>query len=60
LFNATEWLTLGNDPGTDSPHAILDEVRIATVPRNECWLQTELNNQSSPSTFLAIGAEEVN
>ncbi len=37
----------------------LDEARLATVARSAGWITTEYNNQSSPSTFLALGAEEV-
>jgi type IV pilus assembly protein PilY1 len=36
----------------------MDEVRIATTNRSTNWVQTEYNNQSSPSTFYALGAEE--
>ena len=35
----------------------LDEVRISKIARSQCWLQTEYNNQSSPSTFYSIGSE---
>jgi hypothetical protein len=38
----------------------LDEVRISKVPRSADWLKTEFNNQSSPGTFLAVGAEASN
>ena len=34
-----------------------DEVRIATTARSAEWIQTEFNNQSSPSTFYAVGEE---
>jgi hypothetical protein len=37
----------------------LDEVRIATVARSPGWCATEFANQSSPSTFYAVGAEEL-
>lgn len=36
----------------------LDEVRISTTTRNAAWCATEFANQSSPSTFYAVGAEE--
>lgn len=36
----------------------LDEVRIATVARPAEWVRTEFNNQSSPSSFYTVGAEE--
>lgn len=41
-------------------HATLDEVRIATVARSAEWIATEFANQSSPSTFYAVGPEEPN
>jgi len=37
----------------------LDEVRIATVQRSPQWIGTEWNNQGSPGTFYAVGAEQV-
>ena len=40
-------------------NGILDEVRISNVPRSADWIMTEYNNQSSPSTFYAVGAEEM-
>jgi hypothetical protein len=35
----------------------LDEVRISNVVRSADWIATEYNNQSSPSTFYAVGNE---
>lgn len=32
----------------------LDELRISTEAIDECWIKTEYNNQSSPSTFYTI------
>jgi RHS repeat-associated protein len=40
----------------------LDEVNISSIARSSDWVQTEYNNQSSPSTFYALhpeNAEEV-
>ncbi len=37
----------------------IDELRIATVMRDGPWVATEYNNQSSPSTFYTVGAEQV-
>jgi hypothetical protein len=37
----------------------IDELRIATVARSAGWIATEYANQSSPSTFYTVGAEEV-
>ncbi len=36
-----------------------DEVRIVGANRTDDWLITEYNNQSSPSTFYAVGSEEL-
>ena len=33
----------------------LDEVRISKASRSADWIQTEYNNQSSPSTFYQVG-----
>ena len=38
---------------------MLDEVRIATVQRAPAWIATEYANQSSPSTFYTVGAEQL-
>jgi uncharacterized repeat protein (TIGR01451 family) len=35
----------------------LDEVRISRVARSATWIATEFNNQASPGTFCAVGAE---
>jgi len=37
----------------------MDEVRIATATRSECWIQTEYNNQNSPATYVTLGSEGV-
>ena len=34
----------------------VDEARISSIARSADWIQTEYNNQSSPSTFYAYGA----
>jgi hypothetical protein len=36
---------------------LIEEVRIATVVRSADWITAEWNNQSSPSTFISLGAE---
>ena len=35
-----------------------DEVRISSVARSADWIQTEYNNQNSPSTFYSLGNQE--
>jgi hypothetical protein len=37
----------------------LDELRIATTTRSAGWIATEYANQNSPSTFYAVGAEQL-
>jgi len=38
----------------------LDEIRVSSIARNACWVETEYNNQSSPATFYGLGSEEAN
>jgi len=35
----------------------IDEFRISTISRPAAWVATEYNNQSSPSTFYAVGSQ---
>lgn len=54
---------IGNAPspqfGSDNGMlGTIDEVRIATVMRDPSWIATEYANQSSPSTFYTVGAEQ--
>ena len=51
--------------GAQSPYVaggglngLIDEARLSTVSRSADWIATEYNNQSSPSTFVAISAED--
>ena len=37
----------------------IDEVRVQRVARNTGWIQTEYNNQNSPSTFCQFGSLEI-
>jgi hypothetical protein len=37
---------------------LIDEVRISSTVRSPAWLATEVQNQTSPGTFLRVGAEE--
>ena len=45
-------------PGDDDLLGVIDEVRLSNVGRSSQWLVTEYNNQSSPSTFYLVGAQE--
>jgi hypothetical protein len=40
-------------------NGILDEVRIATVPRTAPWIAAEFANQSEPATFYTVGPEQL-
>ncbi len=40
-------------------NGVLDEVRMSNTARTADWIKTEYNNQSSPKTFYAVGALEV-
>ena len=35
-------------------NGVIDEVTISTIPRSSDWIQTEYNNQVSPSTFYTF------
>lgn len=37
----------------------IDEVRFSDSARSSGWIRTEYNNQSSPSTFLSLSAEDL-
>jgi RHS repeat-associated protein len=38
----------------------LDQVEVSSIARSGAWVQAEYNNQASPSTFFALGAEAGN
>jgi hypothetical protein len=54
-----DWLWGGN-PDLANVHfkGALDELRVSSVVRTAGWIATEFANQSSPSTFYAVGAAE--
>ena len=39
-------------------NGIIDEVRVSSVVRDACWIETEYNNYNSASTFSTIGTGE--
>ncbi|MGD8765276.1 MAG: DUF2341 domain-containing protein, partial [Desulfobacteraceae bacterium] len=50
--------TIGLRDGGNRPWmGNLDEVRISSGLRTSEWIETEYNNQSSPSTFFGLGGE---
>jgi len=48
--------SIGKHPDNNSYdyNGEIDETRISDIPRSEEWIQTEYNNQSSPSTFYSV------
>jgi hypothetical protein len=60
LSNGTDDFTIGSyiDP-VGNVDDILDEGRLSVgIARSADWIATEYNNQSSPSTFYAIGGRQ--
>jgi hypothetical protein len=43
--------------GTNGYSGSIDEARVSKIARSSQWILTEYNNQSSPSTFYAVGNE---
>ena len=37
----------------------MDEIEISTDTKSSDWIKTEYNNQSSPSTFITLGSENL-
>ena len=46
--------------GSASSKAKIDEVRVSNVARSAEWIKTAYNNQSSPTSFVNIGASQTN
>ncbi|MFH1822753.1 MAG: DUF2341 domain-containing protein, partial [Patescibacteria group bacterium] len=53
-------ILIGSDTTDWQFGGYIDEVRISNITRSPEWIETEYNNQFSPSTFLAFGVEENN
>jgi Concanavalin A-like lectin/glucanases superfamily len=53
-------LNIGNEGVMPSPdfRGTLDELRLSNIARSASWIQTEYNNESSPSTFYNMFPEE--
>jgi hypothetical protein len=51
-IDSTEYLLFSNASYGNTLDGLIDEIRIAAVARDTCWLETEYNNQNSPSTFI--------
>ena len=61
LGTASNNLTIGKEPFLSNYYfdGMFDELRISDKVRSNGWMRTEYNNQSSPSTFYALGAAAV-
>lgn len=51
-------VNIGRDGAYTSDYftGTIDEVRISSIARSSDWIKTEYNNESSPSTFYALGS----
>jgi biopolymer transport protein ExbB len=60
IAQPADWLWGGNPAmgGSDYFLGAMDEIRVASVVRSSAWLETELRNQRSPSTFYTVGPVE--
>jgi hypothetical protein len=59
----TNTLRVGATPWSTPPtqfftNGLVDEVRICSIARPACWIQTEYNNQNTPSFFYEVGTEQ--
>lgn len=52
-------LNIGSRAGSHDTDGEIDEVRISSIARASGWIETEYNNQSSPSTFIIEGTPEI-
>jgi hypothetical protein len=60
-IDATSGPFIGDPAGEDEPvDGTVDELRVSHIERSAEWIQTEYNNQYSPSTFHTVGSEEEN
>jgi hypothetical protein len=48
----------GSYSGGTGLDGIMDEVRIASVPRSVCWIDTSYNNMRYPGSYISVGSEE--
>lgn len=53
-------LRVGDDfPLGDPFYGQIDELRISNIPRSASWIATEYNNELAPSTFYALGTQQI-
>ena len=58
--SSTTGLVFGRDGSDTTPYYYqggIDEVRVSNIALSPSWILTEYNNENSPSTFYAIGAQ---
>ena len=59
LSSSTQPLALAaTNAGAQEYQGMLDEIRISDYPRTVEWIETEYNNQNSPSNFWSVGDRE--
>ena len=57
-YNVANYAEMGNAAGANYYGGKLDEVKISSNVRSAGWIQTEYNNQSSPSGFMTVGSPQ--
>jgi hypothetical protein len=55
--DAAQNMHIGNFTTIRAFNGAIDEVRIAAGVRDACWIGTEYNNQSSPTTYVTLTPE---
>jgi Domain of unknown function (DUF2341) len=54
----SDWINFGGET-TQGFLGLLDELRFSTARRSDGWIRTEFSNQSNPTGFYAVSAEEL-
>jgi hypothetical protein len=58
IFNSDGQFIIGGRLTTQYFDGLIDEVRVSSTARSPEWIQTEYNNENSPTTFLSLGTEQ--
>jgi hypothetical protein len=59
FFDPDHNIFIGQAGGdTEYFNGVIDEVRVSDIARSADWIQTEYNNENSPSTFYSLASEE--
>ena len=56
--NPTDDMFIGKRTDNNPWAGKMDELRVSNIARSSQWILTEYNNESSPSTFYAVGEAE--